>query len=49
MLNDFSKETSYAELSIKAENRKECRTWKIRTALGLFLFFRQNTNDDVSQ
>jgi len=28
MLNEFLKEASYGELRIKAENRKEWRTWK---------------------
>ena len=33
MLNEFLKESSYAELKIKAENRKERRIWKPRTCL----------------
>ena len=33
MLNEFPKESSYAELRRKAENRKEWRTWKPRTSL----------------
>jgi len=32
-LNEFSKESSYAELNRKAENRKEWRIWKPRTCL----------------
>ena len=33
MLNKFLKESSYAELKRKAENRKEWRIWKPRTCL----------------
>jgi len=33
MLNEFLKESSYAELKRKAENRKEWRIWKPRTCL----------------
>src|SRR6218665_3352164 len=33
MLNEFLKESSYAELKRKAENRKEWRIWKPRTSL----------------
>ena len=33
MLNEFLKEVSYVELTRKAENRKEWRTWKPRTCL----------------
>ena len=33
MLNEYLKESSYAELKIKAENRKECRIWKPKTCL----------------
>ena len=32
-LNEFIKETSYAELKRKAENRKEWKTWKPKTCL----------------
>src|SRR6218665_4227217 len=33
MLNEFLKESSYAELKRKPENRKEWKTWKPRTCL----------------
>src|SRR6218665_2553172 len=33
MLKEFMKESSYAELKRKAENRKEWRIWKPRTCL----------------
>src|SRR6218665_439583 len=33
MLNEFLKESSYAELKRKAENRNERRIWKPRTCL----------------
>jgi len=33
MLNKFLKDTAYAELKRKAENRKEWKTWKLRTCL----------------
>ena len=33
MLNEFLKESSYAELKRKAENRKEWRIWRPRTCL----------------
>src|SRR6218665_2837020 len=33
MLNEFLKESSYAELKTKAKNRKELRIWKPRTCL----------------
>jgi len=33
MLNEFLKESSYAELKRKVENRKEWRIWKPRTCL----------------
>src|SRR6218665_94905 len=33
MPNEFLKESSYAELKRKAENRKEWRIWKPRTCL----------------
>ena len=33
MLNEFLKESSYAELKSKTENRKDWETWKPRTCL----------------
>ena len=33
MLNEFTKESLYAELKGKAENKKEWRMWKPRTSL----------------
>ena len=33
ILNEFLKESSYAELKSKADNRKEWRIWKPRTCL----------------
>src|SRR6218665_229082 len=40
-LNEFLKESSYAELKRKAENRKEWRIWKPRTCLTA-----EHNNDD---
>src|SRR6218665_1664691 len=44
MLNEFLKESSYAELKRKVENRKEWRIWKPRTCLTAEHYDRRSNN-----